>query len=475
MITERKSNGTLLWMRTLDYDADGRITKILTTPKQTSADASAANAGDTAEYDTDNRLASWNGAPCSFDPDGNLLTGPNAHGTAAATYQYDAHNRLTGVNNQPLCTYSPDGHRTGSNGAKYVIDPNASLSRVLMRTANGATTYYIWGANGLEYETDANGTYTKTYHADHLGSTMLLTDGNGNPTGEYFEYDSYGTPTYTAGNPTTPFRFHGALGCITDDNGLVSMRARFYNPRIMRFLNQDPIGFAGGLNHFAAFDNNPITNVDPSGLIPIDQPPPLPPMQGSFSINVSGPSIMFFGTGFKIQYFGGGYTGRIYGFDSPLGYQSGPVWEGSGRYAWQILGLSIYEKNFTEQVIWTRDYARRFTSGNGKWFSDFEATVTSGASISGKGGNAGFGSFGLSITKDGIGGTFSVFSLGIGSGPASLFGVSGDLNIVPKPQPQSPAQPQSPSQFKPLQFQPPLQFLQPQENTQYINCFKGIK
>jgi len=254
MITERKQDGTLLWMRTLAYDADNRITATYTYPTTPFA---APNANDTAGYDNDNRLATWNGAGCNFDPDGNMLAGPNAQG-AAASYQYDPHNRLTGINNQPLYTYNPDGHRLLVNGVRYVIDPNAPLSRVLMR----GSTYYIWGANGLEYE--INGAATKTYHPDHLGSTMLLTDDNGG-TIATFEYDSYGNPSPNNSN-VTPFRFHGALGCITDDNGLVYMRARYYNPRIMRFLNQDPIGFQGGLNWFAAFDNNPVSNVDPLGL-----------------------------------------------------------------------------------------------------------------------------------------------------------------------------------------------------------------
>jgi hypothetical protein len=44
------------------------------------------------------------------------------------------------------------------------------------------------------------------------------------------------------------------------------MRARFYHPRLMRFLNQDPIGFEGGMNWFAFVNGNPILGVDPSGL-----------------------------------------------------------------------------------------------------------------------------------------------------------------------------------------------------------------
>ncbi|MFA5507825.1 MAG: RHS repeat-associated core domain-containing protein [Vulcanimicrobiota bacterium] len=38
-------------------------------------------------------------------------------------------------------------------------------------------------------------------------------------------------------------------------------------PSLGRFLNRDPIGFAGGLNLFSAMDNNPTTYVDPTGLL----------------------------------------------------------------------------------------------------------------------------------------------------------------------------------------------------------------
>jgi len=101
-----------------------------------------------------------------------------------------------------------------------------------------------------------------------LGSTVAVADVNGNVT-DRWDYSSYGTETHTTGNSDTPFRFHGALGCMTDSNGLVYMRARTYNPRTMRFLQADPLGFAAGMNFYAAFNNNPILYVDPDGENPI--------------------------------------------------------------------------------------------------------------------------------------------------------------------------------------------------------------
>jgi RHS repeat-associated protein len=52
----------------------------------------------------------------------------------------------------------------------------------------------------------------------------------------------------------------------TDPNGLLYMRARYYNPYLCRFLNADPAGFSASLNFYAYADGNPISLIDPFGL-----------------------------------------------------------------------------------------------------------------------------------------------------------------------------------------------------------------
>jgi RHS repeat-associated protein len=59
------------------------------------------------------------------------------------------------------------------------------------------------------------------------------------------------------------FLYNGEYGVLTDENNLLHMRARFYNPEIKRFLNEDPI--QDGLNWYAYAGGNPINRLDPSG------------------------------------------------------------------------------------------------------------------------------------------------------------------------------------------------------------------
>ncbi len=59
---------------------------------------------------------------------------------------------------------------------------------------------------------------------------------------------------------------------VTDENGLYYMRARYYNPDIKRFINQDikagDIGSSQSLNRYAYCEGNPVSLVDPFGLSP---------------------------------------------------------------------------------------------------------------------------------------------------------------------------------------------------------------
>ena len=48
--------------------------------------------------------------------------------------------------------------------------------------------------------------------------------------------------------------------------GLYYVRARWYDPTLERFVSEDPIGLAGGINPYAYVENDPVNHTDPSGL-----------------------------------------------------------------------------------------------------------------------------------------------------------------------------------------------------------------
>jgi RHS repeat-associated protein len=261
-IVEKTTTQFPICFYTINYNSAGRIQWEFKGPLP----HSNAPPSRTMTYDNDNRLSTFNGTAVTIDNDGNLTSGPGTNNTFG-TYTYDPRNELTSAGGLSY-GYDPAGNRTsvtkGTNVTVYVIDPKTS--QVLMRITGGVTNYYIYGV-GLLYEIDATASSTTTayYHFDCRGSTVALTDANGNPT-DGIEYSSYGTTTYRFGTNNTPFLYNGQYGVQTDPNGLLFMRARYYNPYISRFINADPSGFGGGLNFYAFCNGNPISQTDPFGL-----------------------------------------------------------------------------------------------------------------------------------------------------------------------------------------------------------------
>ena len=60
-----------------------------------------------------------------------------------------------------------------------------------------------------------------------------------------------------------PIRFQGQY--FDEESGLHYNRYRYYSPKQQRFINQDPIGLVGGINHYQ-YAPNPVNWVDPFGL-----------------------------------------------------------------------------------------------------------------------------------------------------------------------------------------------------------------
>ena len=69
------------------------------------------------------------------------------------------------------------------------------------------------------------------------------------------------------------FGYNGRDGVVTDNNGLVYMRARYYSPEMKRFVNADiiPGKFTNSvtLNRYAYANSNPAMYIDPFGMFGI--------------------------------------------------------------------------------------------------------------------------------------------------------------------------------------------------------------
>ena len=210
-----------------------------------------------------NQLAKFNGQTVTHDLDGNMVRRPLPTTGAMGNYTYDSRNRLTGAGGSAY-RYNAEGNRVGLTSANetttLTVDPQGALPKVLERVKNGVRTRYVYGA-GLQYEVNDAGAATY-YHYDQTGNTAALT----NQAGAIIErvvYSPYGTIRYRQSNFDTPFLYGGFFGVMTDANGLINMRARYYNPLTMRFLNSDPA--MDGLNWYAYAGGNPINFADPEG------------------------------------------------------------------------------------------------------------------------------------------------------------------------------------------------------------------
>ena len=101
------------------------------------------------------------------------------------------------------------------------------------------------------------------YVSDEMGSTTHIVDEAGKVLNRY-EYDAWGNITAQEEAVPNRFKFTGQqLDPVTQQYYL---RARFYNPVIARFTQEDTYR-GDGLNLYAYCQNNPVFYVDPTGHV----------------------------------------------------------------------------------------------------------------------------------------------------------------------------------------------------------------
>ena len=186
--------------------------------------------------DANNRLTRWGGKTYSYDPNGNLL----ADGTHS--YQWNERNQLTGLS------------AGATSLASFSYD---SLGRRSAKTVAGATTGFVYDGDTFVQEllgASSNSAVKAQLLTGGIDETLLRIEG----TSRHSVLADGNTQQYTGRENDNP----GNAG------GLYCYRARYYMPGCARFISEDPIGWASGqTNNYAYVGGNPISWVDPNGLM----------------------------------------------------------------------------------------------------------------------------------------------------------------------------------------------------------------
>lgn len=214
-------------------------------------------------------------------PSQRLLMPADATGTPAATapgssakagfrrLRWDADNRLAWIQNRrrewTRMRYDAADDRVEKRRGNHVTH---YFGRWLEDTfPRPGTTKYYWAGPTLIARRDRRGLHF--YHQDHLGSTRLLTGGEGRVKARY-SFQPFGAPHQHSGSSSTDRQFTGERH--DKRSGLVHMGARYYDPARARFVAADTIspqpGVTQAANRYAYAYGNPLGWTDPTGRQP---------------------------------------------------------------------------------------------------------------------------------------------------------------------------------------------------------------
>lgn len=249
--------GTLLYT----YDAVGNRIKTGGTFGRTNLPPALT----TTNYNANNQQTTFGTSTETYDLNGNLATFTDVSGTT--TYTWNVRNQLTAISGPSLTatfTYDSFGRRTGktinATTTNFVYD---GLNPVQEKNGATVTANLLTGLGIDEFFTRTDGVGVRALLPDALGSTVALGDGTGTLQTQY-TYEPYGLTTQIGAASTNSYKYTGRED---DGSGLLYYRARYYHPRLQRFISEDPIGFDGGdVNLYSYTEGNPANFVDPDGL-----------------------------------------------------------------------------------------------------------------------------------------------------------------------------------------------------------------
>jgi RHS repeat-associated protein len=252
-ITYKKADATVIGNLTYTYNAIGNRISTGGTFARTGLPAAISS----NVFDVNNKLTKRDTVTYSYDNNGNLTN------DGSRTYTWNARDQLVSI--------------AGADTASYSYD---AFGRRRSATINGqitATLYDRWNpiqlqAGGLAVENRLLGLgldnnfartrsgVTESFLTDALGSTLELRNAVQVQVVQY-TYDPYGGTSSSAAS-TNVIKFTGREQDIGD---MYYYRNRYLKPSVGRFISEDPIGLAGGVNTYGYVGQNPVWATDPDG------------------------------------------------------------------------------------------------------------------------------------------------------------------------------------------------------------------
>ena len=157
-------------------------------------------------------------------------------------------------------------------GDKLIATLDPAKPQAPQAPADGVLAELARTAQALWNRLAGNGERTAFVHLNHLGAPIAATDTSGQTLWQA-DYAPYGKRVGTRAERTRPYdlalRLPGQWA--DEETGLYYNDFRYYDPQAGRYLSPDPLGrlaeALGSPNAYAYVNNNPLSYIDPWGLI----------------------------------------------------------------------------------------------------------------------------------------------------------------------------------------------------------------
>ena len=228
----------------------------------------------------------------TYDAAGNPLS------DGATTFTWNAAGKLsTTINNAKTHTYKTNGldQRITKNGPLsskffFFYDPAGQLIGEYRNNSSTATPTDDWLVRQetiwledipvavIRKPTETSPIQVYYIQADHLNTPRVIVNQGNNPVWRWENTHPFGAnlPEEDPDGNAQLFeyqpRFPGQY--FDKETNLHYNYFRYYEPETGRYISPDPIGLAGGINTYGYVEQNPLSFVDPRGLIRYNAPAP---------------------------------------------------------------------------------------------------------------------------------------------------------------------------------------------------------